>query len=720
MSCRTTVPVRLLTSGFSLLLIGAVLSLAAACSPAGESEDAAASATAAVKPAPSQFGDYGPATPPFDGRTRHSLYIPMKDGVEVAIDYYLPTPAGVETTEKLPVVLHYTRYQRATEDETGKLNTAVDEDPVLQHLSSNGYVVAVADARGTGASFGVNEGAFSPAETADSHTIIEWLAAQSWSSGKVGMQGRSYPGMTQYEAATQGPPALKAIFAEMAGPTAYDFVFTNGTYKKDFVDQWGSLTKQMDLSQSTKPARVDDDADGKRRDEAVAAHAQNLWAHDILSTPDSRLRDFDGAAANGARWSWEAIDTIDDTASLEANKIAIYHLVGWYDIYTTQQPFLYEALEGRLPQKMMIGPWTHSGGYGGKVHKSEILRWYDYWLKGVENGIMDEEPVHYYVMKGNNTVPPQVASAGAAADQRRQAGDEAAGGETAPARSLDEEGAEDGSAWVATREWPPAGAATRRFSFDGGPSKTVESVNDGVLTDRGGAGWRTGAAAPAVAEGTDRYQVDYTSSMGTFSRWMNGYGSRRKEPANTAFFDERTAEDRKALTWTSPRSHRADDHRRLPRRPSGDELDAHGRRRLRLPRGGGRERRRSLRQRRRAARVAPQDRHSRLAQLRSAVSPLDRGRHSAARSRRADGARLRSRRHRDRDRRRPSDPRHSRRRRPGELRAVAGHQGQGPADHHRPSRRRSALLHRAAGGQRRDHVTFKLHSTELRVEERRR
>ncbi len=302
MSSRTTVPVRSLTSGFSLLLIGAVLSLAAACSPAAESEDAPAAAAAAAKPAPSRFGDYGPATPPFDGRTRHSLYIPMKDGVEVAIDYYLPTAGGVETTEKLPVVLHYTRYQRATEDETGKLHTAVDDDPVLQHLSSNGYVVAVADARGTGASFGVNEGAFSPAENADSYTIIEWLAAQPWSTGKVGMQGRSYPGMTQYEAATQGPPALKAIFAEMAGPTAYDFVFTNGTYKKDFVDQWGSLTK------ADGPVAVDQAGPRRRRCGRQAsatrrwpAHAKNLWAHDILGTPESRMRDFDGAAANGAR-----------------------------------------------------------------------------------------------------------------------------------------------------------------------------------------------------------------------------------------------------------------------------------------------------------------------------------------------------------------------------------------------------------------------------------
>src|SRR6185503_10876386 len=106
---------------------------------------------------------------------------------------------------------------------------------------------------------------------------------------------------------------------------------------------------------------------------------------------------------------------------------------------TTQQPFLFANLKS-VPQKMMIGPWTHSGGYGGKVHDSEVLRWYDYWLKGVENGIMDEEPVHYYVMKGNNTVPPQVASS-------TGTGENAGEAEAAPARSLDENESENGSAW---------------------------------------------------------------------------------------------------------------------------------------------------------------------------------------------------------------------------------------------------------------------------------
>ncbi len=91
MSRRTTFRVLSSWSGLTLLSIGATLFIAGACAPAAESEDAAASTGAAAKPAPSRFGDYGPATPPFDGRTRHSLYIPMKDGVEVAVDYYLPT-----------------------------------------------------------------------------------------------------------------------------------------------------------------------------------------------------------------------------------------------------------------------------------------------------------------------------------------------------------------------------------------------------------------------------------------------------------------------------------------------------------------------------------------------------------------------------------------------------------------------------------------------------
>ncbi|MDX1383306.1 MAG: CocE/NonD family hydrolase [Thermoanaerobaculia bacterium] len=498
--------------------VGAVALLTFACAPAPEP-----GATGDDEPR-SGFGAYeSPEAAIFDGWNRYSQYVPAEDGTKLAVDVFLPTRDGVEPSEPVPVVLHYTRYIRALELEDGTV-AGRERDPVLQHLLRHGYAIAAADARGTGASYGVHHGAFSVEETKDSHAIIQWLASQPWCNGRVGMSGRSYPGMTQYQATTQSPPALKAIFAEMAGPSAYDFIYRGGAMKKDFIDVWGAATQAQDLGESGVAARVDTDVEGVMRDDAIAEHAANLWARDLIA-PGSNLRNFELDREGGGHWSWEkVIATIDDADTIADSGIGIYHLVGWYDIYTTQQPWLYATLDGRSPQKMMIGPWVHSGGYGGAVHKAEILRWYDYWLKGIDNGVMDEAPVHYYVMKGNHTLPG--------------GGDWKEGEAVAP--TFDEAAAEDGGAWVAATEWPPT-AEKVRFWLDDGDTGTVASVNDGVL--------RMAAAAPAA--GADAYTVDYSSRMGTFSRWMNGYGARREEPAGSTYFDERSTEDAKALTYTT-------------------------------------------------------------------------------------------------------------------------------------------------------------------------
>lgn len=475
-----------------------LLAAALACAPA-----------ASDLPAAGEHAGFGAYTreATYDGANRYSVYVPMPDGVRVAIDYFIPTAGGVEASDPLPTILHYTRYTRtfliANENGEAQLLAQGERDPILQHMLHRGYTVAVADARGTGASFGVHNGAFSVEETADSYQIVEWIAAQPWSDGNVGMQGRSYPGMTQYQAATQAPPALKAIFAEMAGPTPYDFVFRGGTYKNEFIDTWGAGTKAADLS--TRAAPVDDDPNGAVRDAAVAEHAGNLWAQDLVGTEAAAFRDWIHETET-ARADWNTTGTIDDLEAIDASGIAIYHLVGWYDIYTSQQPMLYASLQA-APQKMMIGPWIHSGGYGGVLHKAEFLRWYDHWLKGIDNGVMDEPPVHYYVMQGNHTLPD----------------------DPAVELSLDEERSEDGSNWLGTDVWPPEGLSTRRFQLSAG----------GGLGDDGGDA------------GQDEYTVDYTSAMGSFSRWMNGHGARRQDRVGTTFFDERSAENKKALTYTT-------------------------------------------------------------------------------------------------------------------------------------------------------------------------
>ncbi|MEE2777519.1 MAG: CocE/NonD family hydrolase [Acidobacteriota bacterium] len=500
-------------------LLVALMAALVACTPADQDSPPAAES------APEEsFGTYSnEATAVYDGWNRYSEYIAADDGTQLAVDVFLPTRDGIEPTEAVPTVLHYTRYIRALEGEDGEVQGR-ERDPVLRHLLNHGYAIAAADARGTGASYGVHHGAFSVEETRDCYAIIEWLAAQPWSNGKVGMSGRSYPGMTQYQAATQAPPALKAIFAEMAGPSAYDFVYRGGAFKKDFVETWGAGTKAQDLGQAGTAARVDSDVEGVSRDDAIAEHAANLWVQELI-VEGSNLRNFSLDREGGGHFWWDGtIATIDDADEIAESGIGIYHLVGWYDIYTTQQPWLYATLDGRSPQKMMIGPWVHSGGYGGRVHSAEILRWYDYWLKGIDNGVMDEPPVHYYVMKGNHTLPLDLTLAE---------------GEAPPA-TLDEEAAEDGEAWIAAESWPPA-AATTELWLDGETSGTVASINDGTLRIGGDPG----------GTGSDRYTVDYTSQMGTFSRWMNGYGSRRETPSGSTYFDERSAEDAKALTYTS-------------------------------------------------------------------------------------------------------------------------------------------------------------------------
>jgi putative CocE/NonD family hydrolase len=463
----------------------------------------------------SAFGRYsGYSEASYDGWNRHSEYVPMLDGVMLAVNYFLPTRGGQEASEPLPVILVYTRYLRAWE-EGDRIVTVIDQYPFLQELLRHGYALAVVNARGTGASFGIRNGVFSAAETADSYEIVEWLAAQEWCDGHVGMWGRSYSGMTSYHAATQAPPHLDAIFAEMAGPIVYDLIYQGGTYKSDFIKEWSHLVKRMDRGILAPPARVDSDPDGTMRNSAVAEHADNFWPH--LMAKKAKYRDWSTIRRNGATWSWDMASSIHGAGQIKDAGVPVYHLLGWYDMYATQQAIMYENLKsGR--QRMTIGPWTHSGGFGGQIHGAEVRRWFDYWLKGINNGILREKPIHYYLMFGNNSVPQS------------------------PGRyvSQDEDEAEDGSLWLATKRWPPR-VKTKKYFFRSGPSDTVDSANDGRLL----------TAKPGAAQASDPYKVDYSSSVGSFSRWMDGYGAERNDPPGTTFFDERTSEDEKALTYTS-------------------------------------------------------------------------------------------------------------------------------------------------------------------------
>jgi predicted acyl esterase len=378
----------------------------------------------------SRLGKYvGYSTEQHDGWQRSSQYVTVRDGTRIAIDYFRPTLANELHSEKLPVLFTTTRYQRAGLID-GRLLTVIDQMPYLVRAIKHGYVIAIADVRGSGASFGKKLGFFPPEEARDSYDVIEWLARQDWSSGKVGMFSQSYLGTTQMFAASASPPSLKAIFPEVAWLDTYASFYPGGIFKlwpvynwstfvrtADFVaplpPDWRAMMKAADetktvseapldceLSFCTNPGGtsatpvvpVDEDVDGRLLAEATAEHRQGDWStfQLVRAVPyrDSKVAGMD-IPLSEERSVYSVLEEI------KSSGIPAYHYGGWFDGFSRDTPLLYRSWPNS--KKLIMGPWYH-GGFRKEILETEYLRWFDYWLKGIDNGVMDEDAVHYYVM----------------------------------------------------------------------------------------------------------------------------------------------------------------------------------------------------------------------------------------------------------------------------------------------------------------------------------
>jgi len=202
--------------------------------------------------------------------TRTSRYLTVRDGTRLAIDYYRPAIKGVPTDRPYPVILDATPYHRAAVKD-GKVmdflvmpsaSSALSYPTLFASLLRHGYVIARLDLRGTGASFGTVYGGI-PARDQDRwdlYDVIEWLAAQPWSDGNVGMVGCSYRGLTQFLAASVMPPHLKAIVPSSAPLDIYGAMRVNGVNQESFFVAWDQLVRRLEYSVPAPP--VDEDTDG--------------------------------------------------------------------------------------------------------------------------------------------------------------------------------------------------------------------------------------------------------------------------------------------------------------------------------------------------------------------------------------------------------------------------------------------------------------------------
>jgi hypothetical protein len=420
---------------------------------------AAAQAQTEKISSPGQYAGY--SQPLYTEWVRASQYVAVRDGTQLALDIFRPAQAGQPVAQPMPVVWSHNRYHRA-EVSNGKLKTILDSEPWLKTLLKYGYSVAIADVRGGGASFGVRADKYTRQDAQDAYDLTEWLAVQPWCTGQVGMFGASFMGATQLMVASLAPPHLRAIVPQVAPFNIYADDYPGGVFADGAVAEWSRTVQELDTSLLIAP--VDQDPGGALLAQALAAHQANPDFYALAKSLPYR-----DSVSKGEQ-VWLTLGASNYLPQISQTGIAIYHIAGWYDPYRLGALLAFRNLTN--PQKVLIGPWTHSrvGEYFdlGLEH----VRWYDYWLKGIDNGILAEPPIYYHTV-----------------------------------------GVPEKQAWQFADQWPVPAPQTA-FYFHAGPTHSAKSVNDGRLD----------ATPPTEFTGQDNYTVDYATSSSADAEWNDAHG----------------------------------------------------------------------------------------------------------------------------------------------------------------------------------------------------
>jgi uncharacterized protein len=334
---------------------------------------------------------------------RTSEYVRVRDGTRLAIDIYRPEVNGMPVDEKLPVILVATPYHRSSEN-NGEILTFLapqgNHRNIFAEVLKHGYVIASLDVRGRGASFGTvyAGGMENDVNRWDLYDVIEWLAMQPWSDGNIGMGGCSYVGRTQLWAASAAPPHLKVIAPTGAPFDTYGLARVNGV-TRDLLVKLDASMRALDV-EFPAPA-VDDDHDGALRQAAIAEHRIS-WDRGLAGfTPARKARPFRDSPWLVPEFAYPAAAEWNYLPNYRMSRIPVLQYTGWRDLTLESDTTLYEALAAAgAAQKMIIGPWYHcewdQSGLTDAV--AQYIAWYDYWLKGIKNGVMAGPPVQYYVV----------------------------------------------------------------------------------------------------------------------------------------------------------------------------------------------------------------------------------------------------------------------------------------------------------------------------------
>jgi predicted acyl esterase len=304
------------------------------------------------------------------GPFRESRYVPVRDGTRLAMNVYRAARDGVPVAEPRPVVFSFTPYRARYRDADGRV-VGFEQFARAggEALLDAGYVLAVADIRGKGASFGARRGFQDRTEARDGYDLVEWLAEQPWSDGNVGMYGCSYLGGTTVHVASTAPPALRAIFTGATDLDKFAFV------RKGGITAQFNTRPDEPLTDDLMSVPLDEDRDGSLLRAAVAEHAGNtpmapLW----YGMP---FRDSFSPLTNSRFWEEVGPYTYLDT--LRRSGVAMYFWGNWHDEPTGQMILAAENLDGKL----LLGPGTHCVPPPGVDFEGEVRRFFDEHLRNM-------------------------------------------------------------------------------------------------------------------------------------------------------------------------------------------------------------------------------------------------------------------------------------------------------------------------------------------------
>jgi uncharacterized protein len=343
-------------------------------------------------------------------RVLENVWVPLPDGTRLAAKIWLPDDAE---TQPAPAVFEFIPYRKGD-------GTATRDEVMYRYLAGNGYAGVRVDLRGHGESDGIPDDEYTRQEHQDAVDVIAWIAAQDWCSGSVGMTGISWGGFNSLQVAALRPPALKAIITLCSTDDRYadDVHYKGGAVEGHDMLHWG-VYMLMANAQPPDPAIV-----GDTWRELWERRVGSVWPLTETWLEHQRRDAY-----------WKHGSVCEDYSAIEC---AVYAAGGWQDGYSDAIPRLLEGLD--CPRKGLIGPWGHLwpefGAPGPAIgFLQECVRWWDHWLKGEDNGIMDEPMLRAWVQDSVRPKPTQVVRPGR---------------------------------WVTADSWPPPFAAATAWSLNDG------------------------------------------------------------------------------------------------------------------------------------------------------------------------------------------------------------------------------------------------------------